>query len=550
MRLTFTRHKVAFACLLATLVCTTLLCVSQAGAQNTGLEVSQQRAAVMIDGEPLFNVAGTSTYPAKRRAKEIAQRIKKLAQDKSFDPSTLEIRKEDNIVGFYADDEMVLAILPKDLEVEGILVERTDLVARKYHLMRIREAIRNYRAERTSENLTKNGLRALVRTAALVLLVFAVIWIFRKLDQLLEKRFKRRIEELEAKSQRILRAQQVWSALKVALRVTRTLLLLLLIYVFLNFVLSLFPWTRHIANILLGYIISPLKIIGEGFVDYLPSLFFLIVLFLLIRYLLRMTKAFFAGIETGRVKLPGFEAEWSWPTYRIVRILVIVMGLVIAYPHIPGSQSEAFKGISLLIGVLLSLGSSSLISNVMAGYTMTYRRAFKVGDRVKIGDYVGEIMEIRLLVTHMRSLKNEEIVIPNSTILNGEITNFSTMAADKGVILHTTVGIGYEVPWRQVEAMLLIAADRTAGVLKTPEPFVLQTSLTDFAVTYELNAYCSEAPKMAQTYTDLHRNIQDVFNENNVQIMTPNYEGDPESPKVVPKEHWFMPPATGPGGEN
>jgi small-conductance mechanosensitive channel len=220
--------------------------------------------------------------------------------------------------------------------------------------------------------------------------------------------------------------------------------------------------------------------------------------------------------------------------------------VVVAYPYIPGSDSEAFKGISLLLGVLFSLGSTSLISNIIAGYTMTYRRAFKVGDRVKIGAHVGEIVNIRLMVTHMRSLKNEEVVLPNSAILAGEIVNYSAMAGERGLILHTEVGIGYEVPWRQVEAMLLMAADRTPGLLKQPEPFILQKALGDFAVIYELNAYCREADRMPLFYADLHRNIQDVFNEYDVQIMTPNYVADTEQAKLVARKDWYAPPAASP----
>jgi len=199
--------------------------------------------------------------------------------------------------------------------------------------------------------------------------------------------------------------------------------------------------------------------------------------------------------------------------------------------------------VSIFIGVLLSLGGTSVISNVIAGYTMTYRRAFKVGDRVQINDVIGEVTEMRLLVTHLRSPKNEEIVIPNSVILGSQVVNFSSLAPSRGLVLHTTVGIGYEVPWRQVEAMLHMAAERTPGVMKEPSPFVLHKALGDFAVTYELNVFCRDAREMIPMYTDLHRNILDVFNEYGVQIMTPAYEQDPDQPKVVPKEQWHAAPA-------
>jgi small-conductance mechanosensitive channel len=186
------------------------------------------------------------------------------------------------------------------------------------------------------------------------------------------------------------------------------------------------------------------------------------------------------------------------------------------------------------------------VSNIIAGYMMTYRRAFKVGDRVKIGDAVGDVIEMRLQVTHLRSYKNEEIVIPNSQILTSEVLNYSSLARTQGLILHTEVGIGYETAWRQVEAMLLAAAERTPGLEREPRAFVLLKKLGDFAVTYELNAYCKDVKAMNELYTKLHRNVLDVFNEYGVQIMTPAYEGDPAEPKVVPRQEWYAPPASTP----
>jgi len=269
-----------------------------------------------------------------------------------------------------------------------------------------------------------------------------------------------------------------------------------------------------------------------------------VILFWIVRVVLRMIYLFFDAVARGSITLVGFQPEWAWPTYKIVRLALVAFGLIVAYPYIPGSQSAAFKGVSLFLGVVFSLGSSSAISNMIAGYMMTYRRAFRIGDRVQIGDVIGDVIETRLQVTHLRSLKNEEVIIPNSVILNGQVVNYSSLASTRGLILHTTFGIGYEVPWRQVEAMLLIAADRTPDLLKDPPPFVLQRSLGDFAVNYELNVYCGEAHTMMSLYSALHRNILDVFNEYGVQIMTPAYRGDTPELKVVPKTQWYAAPAS------
>jgi small-conductance mechanosensitive channel len=290
-------------------------------------------------------------------------------------------------------------------------------------------------------------------------------------------------------------------------------------------------------------VLGPLITIGRGLATIIPDLIFLAILFIITRWGLKLIRLFFNAVGRGEVSLAGFDAAWADATYRLVRVAVIILVLVVAYPYIPGSESEAFKGISIFMGVLFSLGASSAVSNMIAGYLITYRRAFKAGDRVKIGDALGDVTEMRLQVTHLRTVKNEEVIVPNSNILNNEVVNYSSLARKQGLILHTTVAINYSTPWRQVEAMLLAAAERTRGLLKQPAPFVLQKALGDFAVTYEINVYCDNAQAMGVLYTELHRNILDVFNEYGVQIMVPAYEGDPETPKVVPKDQWYSAPA-------
>ena len=503
---------------------------------------NEDTAPVVVNGEASFRVVGISTYPAERRAGEIAGRIEALAQDPSFDPGAL--LAED--VGDYhqilpgAGRKPILRVLEADASFEGVL--RTVLA--ESIKTSIAESIQNYRHDHKPAVLIKNALYALAGALLLVALLYGLFWGFRRLGEFLESRFKQRMQNLEARSQKIFEGEQIWNRLQGALGLLRTLIVLFLVYAFTNFALSLFPQTRYLANSLFQFVVSPLGDMVDAFINFIPSLVFLVVLFYLTRYGLKVVQSVFAAIDARRLQFKGFEAEWAWPTYRIARLLIIVFALVIAYPYIPGSDSAAFQGISILLGILFSLGSTSVISNVIAGYTMTYRRAFRIGDRVKIGATVGDVMEMRVLVTHVKTPKNEEVVIPNSTILNGEVTNYSTMAREQGLILHSIVGIGYDVPWRQVEAMLLLAAERTEGFLKEPKPFVRQKSLGDFAVNYEINAYCGDATQMMKLYSEMHQNIQDVFNENGVQIMSPAYRGDPAEPKIVPQEQWYTSPAT------
>jgi small-conductance mechanosensitive channel len=363
------------------------------------------------------------------------------------------------------------------------------------------------------------------------------------LHTLLERRYRSRLQALEGRAHYMVKVEQIWRALTSLLNLAWGVALAVTAYACLHYALKRFPWTRGFSNQLYAIATDPLRIMGSAMVGMIPNLVFLTILVVLIRYALKMIRALFDGLGSGAVTLHGFDPEWAGPTYRLVRTLVIVFGVIVAYPYVPGAESGAFKGVSLFIGVIFSLGSSSFIANFIAGYSMTYRRAFRVGDRVKIGDQTGDVEQIRLLVTHLRTVKNEEVVVPNSNILGNEVINYSTLAKNLGLILHTTVGINYDVPWRQVEAMLREAAARTPGLLQDPAPFVLKKELKDFYVSYELNAYCDTPQKMASLYADIHGNILDAFNENGIQIMVPAYEGDPDRPKIVPKEQWYAAPA-------
>jgi len=538
----------SFLLLFITLLLPQVVCaqsqIESNDAEPSGISGIAETAPVVVNGKVRFHVVGVTAYPAERRASEIAKRIEALARDKKYDPKTL--RVED--AGAYhqifqgASGKAIFRILEADAESEGVL--RTVLA--ETIEKSIAESIDDYRHDRKPAVLTKKTLYALGSTLVLVALLYAILWGFRRLNNYLERRVKLRMQKLEARSKRIFQGEQLWGILHGVLRLLRGVVVIFLIYVFANFSLSLFPQTRYTAHRLFQFVVGPLGSIINALIDFIPDFLFLVVLFLITRYGLKLARGVFTAIDKKRLQIKGFETEWALPTYRLVRMGIIIFALVIAYPFIPGSDSAAFKGVSVLLGVLFSLGSTSVISNVIAGYTMTYRRAFRIGDRVKIGDTVGDVAEMRILVTHVRTPKNEEVVIPNSTILNGEVTNYSTMARDQGLILHTTVGIGYDVPWRQVEAMLLLAAENTEGLIKEPVPFIRHKSLADYAVNYELNAYCGDASQMMKLYTEMHRNIQDVFNENGVQIMSPAYKADPAEPKVVPKELWYTSPATDP----
>ncbi|MGB6631363.1 MAG: mechanosensitive ion channel domain-containing protein [Terriglobales bacterium] len=499
-----------------------------------------QTAPVVFDGVTLFHVTGVSAFPAEKRAEAIADRIQAVAADRAYAPEVLRLKDEPIGTRILAGSESIMLVTDADASLESVsrpLLAQTCLI-------RIGEAVTEFRREREPNLLIRHGVYALAATLALIFCLWVTRRIVRRVRSVLERRYKAKIHGVQIASFHLIHAEQVWRLLSGALSLVWAAAVLVAAYVTLHYVLSIFPWTRGLSSSLLAVLMNPLISIGAAFLNAVPNLIFLAILVLVTWYALKLIRLFFVGIEKEAITLSGFDAAWAKPTYRLVRGAVIAFALVAAYPYIPGSESQAFKGVSLLFGVVFSLGSTSLIGNMISGYSMTYRRLFKPGDRVKIGDHVGNVEETKLMVTYLRTPKNELIAVPNSVIINAEVVNYSTLERHDGLILHTTVGISYETPWRQVDAMLIRAAERTPGLLREPKPFVLLKELREFAVTYEINAYCREARAMGWLYTLLHANILDVFNEYGVQIMTPAYEGDPEQPKIVPKDQWYSAPAS------
>jgi small-conductance mechanosensitive channel len=238
---------------------------------------------------------------------------------------------------------------------------------------------------------------------------------------------------------------------------------------------------------------------------------------------IRLVAVFFQQIRQGRIVFASFPAEWADPTNKIVKVLLVAFGVVVAFPYLPASDSPAFAGVSVFMGVLISFSSGSALSNIIAGIVLTYTGAFRLGDRVKLGDAFGDIIEMSLLATHVRTIKNEDVTIPNSIVLSSSVMNYSHAADTAGLILHTTVTIGYDAPWRKVHDLLIEAALATPDVVEEPRPFVWQTALNDFYVSYEINAYTRVPANMINTYAVLHARIQDSFFAAGVEIMSPHY---------------------------
>ncbi len=515
------------------------ICAQEPGAGLGAMRPGVEFDDVRIDGRVLFPVRGLVAYPASQRAADIAGRIRDAARDPAVRGEDVRWQMTPDGVEIHAGDSRIVLLVDLDAALARASLEQIAPI----YSERIRGAIEEWRAARDATRLLVSVAFVIAGAALLVGLLLLLRRLYRGFESAFDRRWARRIRKLETQSTRLIRAERVRDSVLGVVRLALLLLGLLLVYLYLNASLGAFPWTRAIAESLLAWFVNPVVAIGRGILEAMPGLVFIVVAWYFTRFLLRTIRAFFEGIERGKTVLQGFDSDWARPTYRLVRLMILVLFLVMIFPYIPGSSSDAFKGISLFMGVVLSLGSSSVISNIIAGYSMTYRKAFRVGDRIRVGDEIGDVEETRLLTTRLRTPKNETVVVPNTEILTRSVTNYSTLAGKEGLILHTTVGIGYETPWRQVEAMLLEAARRTPGLESAPPPFVLQKLLGDFAVVYEINAHTRDARRMNATYTALHANILDVFNEYGVQIMTPAYEGDPAVPKLVRREDWFAAPA-------
>jgi small-conductance mechanosensitive channel len=365
----------------------------------------------------------------------------------------------------------------------------------------------------------------------------------RRIKAFIIVRARRGMAAVQRKTHRLVRMEHLRGPLLSVLDGLRLLVWVAVIYASLDLCLSYFPHTRGMATQMADLVLGPLGELGSALLGSIPKLIVLAVVFWVVKTLLRTSIAFFTRVAEGRLHIEGFYADWANPTRRIVNLLIIVAGMMIAYPYIPGSSTDAFKGISIFLGVLLSIGSSGVIGNLMTGLTITYMRAFKVGDVIRIGDTLGTVVESSLLVTRIKTPRGLEITLPNSQVMAGQIINYSTSG---NAHLSTSVTIGYDAPWRQVHAMLLEAAARTPGVRQQPAPFVIQAALEDFYVRYDLNAVLADVGRQGRILSELHQNVQDVFNEYGVQIMSPNFEAQPDQPVLVPKSKWFAAPAPAP----
>lgn len=465
----------------------------------------------------IYSKIGAST--PKERAINISRKIEKLYEDDFLKADSILVMKSENTFDIIYGEIIIMSISENDAIWYG---KGMPELAQSF-----KETIKNSIVEAKNEN---SWLKLIARIG-LVLLVIgiacAMIWLigkgYSKLLLFINSKKDKWLKNLSYKDYTFLAAEQELQVVLFLVKIFRWFVYAVLLYITLPIIFSIFPFSRDWADALFHLIWSPFKGVLIAIWEYLPNLFSILVIYFVMKYVIRFVRYIFHEIEAEKLKLSGFHADWAMPTYSIVKFLLYAFMFVLIFPYLPGSDSNIFKGVSVFIGVLFSLGSSSAIANMVAGLVITYMRPFKIGDRIKIGDVTGDVVEKTLLVTRIRTIKNEVITIPNSSVLIGNTTNYSSEAIEKGLIIHTTVTIGYDVPWKDMHQALIDAALRTNLILDEPKPFVLQTSLEDFYVSYQINAYTREAGKQALIYSNLHQNIQDVCNERGIEILSPHY---------------------------
>jgi small-conductance mechanosensitive channel len=445
------------------------------------------------------------------------------------------------------NDRPVLVITRGDLDqVAGETLEGRAAQAAQ----NLEQALAEVRELRRPRALALGVAGALVGTALFVL----VMWILRKLRRAIERRFVKLTGTKLRKSVAGKIATDTRQRLTI-INLTRRFVTLLFIgsalvitYLWLTFVLRRFPYTRPWGEALGGFLVDTAFWMGSGIVSAIPGLFVVAIIVVLTRIASKLVNLVFAAAEAGRIEVPGIYPETAAPTRRLVIAALWMLAIVLAYPHIPGSNSLAFKGLSVFLGAVLSLGSTGVVNQAMSGLMLTYSRALRVGDFVRVGEVEGTVLEVGMLSTKIRTIAREAVTVPNAVVISREAINF-TRFSDEGVAIGTAVTIGYDTPWRQVHALLEEAAARTPGLREEPKPFVLQTGLSDFYPEYRLMAVIDQPDSRGRVLSALHANIQDLFNEYGVQIMSPHYEADPPEPVVVPPDRRSPPPAAPEGAD-
>ncbi len=492
--------------------------------QQAKIDILRQTAKgypVQLLRDTLFYIyTRLGSFNAAERASAVSTRLMRLYEDEFYNVDTLHLLKNDNGYDIvYNNDVIIMSVSVTD----ALYFNKTPEALGTQYLQKIKDTIK---ATKQANSLA-NWLRRVGYVALVILGILVIIYLINRLFALLSRyvirKRSRYSKGLSIRGYKLFSPKQHLVFLLRSIRFARFIAVLLALYLSLPVLFSIFPQTEAYTYTLLNWIITPAKSVVHNILNYLPNLFTVLVIYLFTRYTIKGVSYLADEVEVGKLNINGFYSDWAKPTYNIIKFLLYAFMVIIVFPYLPGSGSPAFQGVSVFLGILFSIGSSSAIGNMVAGLVITYMRPFKVGDRVKIGDIAGDVLEKTMLVTRINTIKNEEVTVPNAMVLAGHTINYSRGAEKDGIIIHSTVTLGYDVPWKKVHETLLEAAARTEFIGTEPKPFVLQTGLEDFYVSYQINGYTRNPSRLSKIYSDLHQNIQDCCNEAGIEILSPHY---------------------------
>ncbi len=508
---------------------------------------NKEEAPVVLDGETLFTIkVGGRTTSAEQRAELASEEILEIANNLSISIDSLDLKYFKEVILITAGENIIIVGVTKD-DAEAANRPLEELA--EEYLQTIKDSISQFREKRSSKHQVLALIYLLISTIILVILLSIIKKIFPIIYRRIETWRNTLFRPLRIQNFQILSAEQEADTFLALIKLIRWALVLGILYIYIPLVLSFFYQTERFGKIVLNSLYAALENVWNAFITFLPNLFFIVLTIVVAYYIIRFCRLIFNALGSEDLSLPGFYPEWAEPTHKLAVILIIAVAAVVIFPYVPGFDSPSFRGLSFLFGALITIGGANAVANLIGGYVIIYTRGFQIGDRVKVGDFVGVVLEKTVLSTRIHTPNNEIVTIPNSTMIASSVINYTATIRDvkEPLILHTTITLGYDVSWRKVHQVLIEAALATSDILEEPAPFVLQTSLDDFYVSYELKAYTNQPSRMPKIYSQLHQNIQDKCNEAEIEIMSPHYSAVRDGHQNTIPENYLPNDYTPPG---
>ncbi len=468
---------------------------------------------VVILNDTLFNIYGNiGSFTPKQRAKSIEDKIEMISGNYLFKKDLIQLVDIGNFLSITYKDEIIMSIDSLQAAQEN----KSRIEAAEYYRDKIIDAIEWHQHNTSWQRILLQIAGTLLIIIAEVIILKAINFSYRRLRVFFWLQRGKKIKGLSG----IIDDQKAVNTGISILKGVRYLVIIIFLYLGLLAIFKLFPYTKHLSDQLLNYVLSPLKTVFTSIESYLPKLFTIIIIIIVFRYVRKLLRSIAEKLATNKMTIKGFYPDWAFPTYNLVSGLLFIFMFILIFPYLPHADSQIFQGVSVFAGIMLSLGSTSVMGNLVAGLVITYMRPFRIGDRIKLGEYTGDVLEKTALVTRLKTPKNEVITIPNSNIMSAYTVNYTQSAKEHGLILYITIAVGYDVPWQKVHKMLYEVAHRTEHVLKRQKPFILQDQFRDFDIDYQLNVYIKDAKLTAKIYSDLRQHTQDVFAENNIELVS------------------------------